>query len=114
MDWWSAQNFCDANNMHMVTLQGTYGLSCPYGKSDYIANSNWGYCCATANGVNQYCGESLSSGLTTLRIEGAPTNNYYWTEDLTNDSCYAFGVNLSGGGVSYNARYYSYYALCVE
>jgi len=39
--------------------------------------------------------------------------NYVWTANLCGDSCYAYGVYLSTGGVSYYGRYdFDYHALC--
>ena len=110
LDWFNAKNFCEAQGKHMISISD---LNCPYTVDQYKANGNWGYCCATAgSGITSDCNNNYSSAITTLRGTGAPLD-YYWTEDLTNDSCYAFLVFLSNGLVgSLYRNYGGGYALC--
>ena len=99
MDWYSAENFCDAQGKDMISISD---LSCPYTLDQYKANYNYGYCCATAgSSIISGCNNNYSSTITALRNAGVPWEGYqhYWAEDLTNDSCSAFLVNLTDGSV---------------
>ena len=130
MDWFSAENFCAANGKEMISFDD---LDCPYTLAQYKSNGNWGYCCFDdSNSIDSRCGElatetvtadsesgsgsvnsDFSSGIQAIQAAGAPLI-WYWTQSLTNDSCYAFYVSLYDGIVSGNYRNFNgyAYALC--
>ena len=88
LNWWSAENFCKANNNKtLIDLSN----KC----------SNWSEIKAKRGTCEELKG-----------IEG--TDNHYWTKNTPN-FCTAFFVTLISGDVSDNRRYHSgYYALCVR
>ena len=123
MDWWSAENFCAAQNKDMPTIDS---FECyKDGTSTVFTNgmaSSWGSCCK-ANGTtcnsNDWTagGETRSSKFASKIVSLKSTvggDQTFWTQSLPNDSCYAFYVYLDGGGVSGHGRDDGgyLYALC--
>ena len=109
MTWWSAQNFCDAQGKHMVSLSD---FNCPYTVDQYKSSSGQRYCCSTAgNSINSGCDGSYSSTIETLRSAGAPISKYsenvYWTNTVLDDSCHAFYIASDNGSIgTYHGRDY--------
>ena len=122
MDWFSAENFCAAQNKDMPTIDS---FECSKdGSSTVFTNGmtgSWGYCCK-ANGTtcnsNDWAagGETRSSKFASKIVSLKSTvggDQWFWTQSLTNDSCNAFSVYLNVGAVNFSSRAVSdYYALC--
>ena len=120
MNWFSAENFCAAQNKDMPTIDS---FNCyKDGTSTMFTNDmapSGGFCCKEASGqCSSYWFYStqraahFSSKIVSLK-ETVGEDQWFWTQSLTNDSCYAFDVNLANGYVRYDGRNYgSGYALC--
>ena len=120
MDWFSAENFCAAQNKDMPTIDS---FECyQNGTSRVIrANTTDSGCCCKANGTT--CnyddwaagGETRSSKFASkiVSLKNAfGGDRIFWTQSLTNNSCYAFRVDLDYGYVDLNDRAHGRYALC--
>ena len=103
MNWWSAQNYCEAIGGRMVTVAD---FGCGY---DYVGEHKTGYCntdeTTSKNGTR-------SANMVAFQTAFAESN-YYWTSD-SYDACLAYSVGLGNGHVSNPGRSYSgnSYALC--
>ena len=103
MNWWSAQNYCQAIGGSMVTVAD---FGCGY---DYVGAGQWGYCNTDTT--------TSSSGTRSANMVAFQTafdeSDRYWTSDSYN-ACNAYYVGLDTGNVHYYGRHYSYnyYALC--
>ena len=117
MDWWSAENFCAAQNKDMPTIDS---FECyKDGTSTVIsAGSSSGYCCKDASGqCSSYWSDStqraahFSSQIVSLK-ETVGGDQVFWTQSLTSN-CFAFYVSLVGGYGGYKRyRYNATFALC--
>ena len=107
LDWFSAKNFCTANDQEMISFDD---LDCPYSLSQY---GYGGYCCAdNGNGINGACDE-FSIGIRKLRAAGAP-KDWNWT-NTEKQSCLPYYVNLNDGRFTYGYAkgiYTVLHALC--
>ncbi len=121
MDWYSAQNFCDAQDKDLVTVESLKcyknGTSTQFAKD--IAPTD-GFCCQ-ANGTTCNNDQWTAGGETRANVFSAEivalretigTEHSYLTQNMTNNSCYAFIVYLSNGVVSNYSRSSYAYALC--
>ena len=121
MDWFSAENFCAAQNKDMPTIDS---FNCyKDGTSTVFTNGmapSYGYCCVangtTCNSADWAAGgETRSSKFANKIVSLKSTvggDQWFWTQSLTNDSCAAFSVTLDLGNVYYNNRTAGGYALC--
>ena len=118
MDWWSAENFCAAQNKDMPTIDS---FACyQNGTSTVITagTSNIGRCCKDASGeCSSYWFDStqraahFSSKIVSVK-NALGGGQYVWTQSVTNNSCTAFSVYLGSGNVIASARYNPNVALC--
>ena len=106
MNWWSAQNYCEAIGGRMATV-ADFGCA---DEADILPQS-WGYCNAVAG--NRTSSSQTKSDAMIAFQTAFGKSNYYWTSD-SDDACAAYRVGLSGGTVDSNFRSYDYdyYALC--
>ena len=120
MDWYSVQNFCDAQDKDMVTVESLKCYSDGTANTPAEGNSNYGYCCkanGTTCGYDQWTAggdtraNAFSAEIVALK-ETVGTDNGYWTQSVTNDSCSAFSVSPASGHVGSYTRYNDEYALC--
>ena len=90
MNWWSAQNWCEAQGKKPVSRAD---LGCEDNLND-----------------NTYC---TQSGTVLKAIQATTWKNYgyHWLEDYGN-SCAAYGVYFSNSDVHDNYRHGNRYALC--
>ena len=102
MNWWSAQNYCEAIGGRMVTVAD---FGCGY---DYVGAGKRGYC-----NTDETTSKNGTLSANMVAFQGAfDESGSYWTSD-SNDACYAYGVDLSDGYVnSYYFSTHAYYALC--
>ena len=101
MNWWSAQNYCEAIGGRMVTVAD---FGCGY---DYVSAGKDGYCNTDTT--------TSSSGTRSTNMVAFQTafneSGWYWTSD-PRSACRAYVVRLGSGGVDYSIRDGSSYALC--
>ena len=121
MDWFSAENFCAAQNKDMPTIDS---FECyKDGTSTVFTNGmapSGGYCCKANGTTCNYDdwtagGETRSSKFASQIVSLKSTvggDQWFWTQSLINDSCGAFLVHLYDGNVDFNLRSSNYYALC--
>ena len=81
MSWWDAKNACAKLNKNMVADPSELVLDWKNTSGSYVPNKRF---------------EALKSA-------AGGSYFYFWTEKLTNDACYAFGLN-AGGYVSNTSR----------
>ena len=103
MNWWSAQNYCEAIGGRMATVAD---FGCGY---DYVGEHKTGYCntdeTTSKNGTR-------SANMVAFQTAFGKSGSY-WTSD-PRSACYAHDVDLSNGIVSHINRDYGsgYSALC--
>ncbi len=103
MNWWSAQNYCEAIGGRMATVAD---FGCGY---DYVGAGKTGYCNTDTT--------TSSSGTRSANMQAFQSDsafgksNYYWTSD-SYSACYAYNVHLHNGSVRNDNRSLSTYALC--
>ena len=102
MNWWSARNWCEAQGRRLISVSD---LQC-----DHLSYGATGYCCKDSGSCNNNI-TTQSAIMQALRSKWR--SSLLWT-NTSYDSCYAFLVNLSFGGVTSLNRNYTDYALCVS
>ena len=90
MNWWSAQNYCQAIGGRMATV-ADFGCG-----DDYVGKNTTGSCDS----------DNFKAFQTAFG-----TSDVLWTSDSYN-ACYAYLVLLDNGGVIYRGRDLNIYALC--
>ena len=104
LDWWSAQNYCQAIGGRMATVAD---FGCGY---DYVGTETDGYCntdtTTSENGTRSANMQAFQSA--------HPFGGYHWTSD-SYSACSAYAVNLIDGELLYTNRnfYDDAYALCL-
>ncbi|MGN0919557.1 MAG: hypothetical protein ACI4OR_02205, partial [Alphaproteobacteria bacterium] len=102
----SAKNFCAALGGSMISLKGS-GIN-KSGLGSYFEEH--GYCYGSD--------DEKCEGVDWSVYKGKLASTYWWTKDLTTDSCYPFAVNTGGSYVNGYLRNYGYHlyghysALC--
>ena len=102
MNWWSAQNYCEAIGGRMATVAD---FGCGY---DYVGTETDGYCNTDTT--------TSSSGTRSANMQAFQTafgkSGSYWTND-PRSACYAYFVRLDLGSVNSDGRDDGgRYALC--
>ena len=100
MNWWSAQNYCEAIGGRMASVSA---FDCGY---DYVGAGKTGYC-------NTDTTTSLS-GTRSVAMQAFQTafrGDTLWTSD-SYSACDAYGVSLYHGNVYDSYRSFSRHALC--
>ena len=101
MNWWSAQNYCQAIGGRMVTVAD---FGCGY---DYVGAGKTGYC--NTDTTTSSSGTRSTNMVAFQRAFGR--SSVLWTSD-SRDACDAYGVPLTFGNVGSSNRFYPFYALC--
>ena len=102
MNWWSAQNYCEAIGGSMATVAD---FGCGY---DYVGEHKTGYC-----NTDETTSKNGTRSANMQAFQRAFDKTDYWTSD-SRSACYAYDVNLSIGLVSHiNRDFYNNYALCL-
>ena len=107
MNWWSAQNYCEAIWGRMATV-ADFGCA---DEADILSQS-WGYCNAVAGNRTSFS-QTKSDAMIEFQTAFGKSN-YYWTSD-SYSACRAYLVYLGNGSVVNYPRDYDdayYYALC--
>ena len=122
MDWFSAENFCAAQNKDMPTIDSfecykdgtstvfTNGMASPSGSCCKANGTTCNYGDWTAGGETR--SSKFASKIASLKST-VGGDQRFWTQSLTKSSCLAFFVNLFNGAVSNEyLGYTNSYALC--
>ncbi len=102
MNWWSAQNYCEAIGGSMATVAD---FGCGY---DYVGMKTWGHCntdTSTAYDKNKWS-DNFKAFQTAFG-----TGDFLWTSDSYN-ACSAYRVRLDLGNVNHANRGFTDSALC--
>ena len=122
MSWWSADNWCKANNMHLMDVSE---FGCYQNGTSTLVTANTGYydgCCAQGASCSYsetWFNEDEKGDYSTIlyELEQAFGNEQYFWTSSANGSCSAFRVTLDSAYVLPNDRNATgddhFYALCV-
>ena len=102
MNWWSAQNYCEAIGGRMVTV-ADFGCG-----NDYVGAGETGYC--NADTTTSYEG-TRSANMVAFQKSGLMTKTNYWISN-SHTACYRYVVGLGSGIVGTNVHSDRNYALC--
>ena len=121
MDWYSAENFCAAQNKNMLMLDS---FECYKDGTNIVFTdgmvSTYGACCKAdgtpCNVDDWFASDEARSAKFSTKIVSLKdmigTDQYFWTQSLTNNSCNAFIVDIYRGYVDNYRRQDGYSAVC--